>query len=324
MLTAGQCRAAGGEPKGFGTQCYGDYDGNGIDEACEAKWSQPPDLNPTGIDVKDTVPLVLADDFLCTEHGAITQIVVFGSWLNDLLPGDPANVTFTLSIHADIPDPDGPGPGFSMPGAPLWLRTFQPHSYPVLMWQDQISEGWWDPSVPGSYVFPGDHICWAYVFNIPAPEAFCQQGSPEQPIVYWLDVQALIPGSPLPAFFGWKTATTRWNDAAVFGVGLEPYGGPWQPLRYPDQHPLHGQSVDLAFVLFGEECPPTWRKGDSNCDGAVNTFDIDPFVLALTQPETWRATYDCDFLSVNDVNGDGAVNTFDIDPFVICLTSGGC
>ena len=63
---------------------------------------------------------------------------------------------------------------------------------------------------------------------------------------------------------------------------------------------------------------------DSNCDGAVNAFDIDPFVVALADRVTWEATYTCDYLCANDVNCDGAVNAFDIDPFVACLASGGC
>jgi len=61
---------------------------------------------------------------------------------------------------------------------------------------------------------------------------------------------------------------------------------------------------------------------DSNCDGAVNVFDIDAFVLALTNPAQWLATYTCDICN-NDCNCDGEVNVFDIDPFVQCLTSGG-
>jgi hypothetical protein len=77
-------------------------------------------------------------------------------------------------------------------------------------------------------------------------------------------------------------------------------------------------------------CSPcgTQEKGDASCDGAVNTFDIDPFVLALTLPLTWEATYGpgglgCDLVCTCDCNDDGAVNTFDIDPFVLILTGGG-
>ena len=61
-------------------------------------------------------------------------------------------------------------------------------------------------------------------------------------------------------------------------------------------------------------------SGDLNCDGLVNTFDIDPFVLALTAPESYGAAWPgCDCM-LADVDGDGAVNVFDIDPFVMLLT----
>jgi hypothetical protein len=63
--------------------------------------------------------------------------------------------------------------------------------------------------------------------------------------------------------------------------------------------------------------------GDLNCDGSIDVFDIDPFVLALTNPEAYAAAYpDCDHM-LADINGDGAVNAFDIDPFVILLSGGG-
>ena len=56
--------------------------------------------------------------------------------------------------------------------------------------------------------------------------------------------------------------------------------------------------------------------GDLNCDAAVNSFDIDPFVLALTDPAGYASAYpDCSRL-LADCNGDGVVNSFDIDPFV--------
>jgi hypothetical protein len=61
------------------------------------------------------------------------------------------------------------------------------------------------------------------------------------------------------------------------------------------------------------------QTGDLNCDGAINAFDIDPFVLALTSPETYGELFPaCDYM-LADINGDGAVNAFDIDPFVELL-----
>ncbi|MGE0481407.1 MAG: hypothetical protein AB7Q17_13140 [Phycisphaerae bacterium] len=68
--------------------------------------------------------------------------------------------------------------------------------------------------------------------------------------------------------------------------------------------------------------------GDSNGDGFVNNFDIDPFVLALIDPAGYTALFcggdpQC-VICRNDMNADGAVNNFDIDPFVLCLVSGSC
>jgi len=61
-------------------------------------------------------------------------------------------------------------------------------------------------------------------------------------------------------------------------------------------------------------------RGDLNCDGLVNTFDIDPFVLALTDNAAYAVAFpECDYM-LADCNGDGAVNAFDIDPFVLLLT----
>ncbi|MGE0481311.1 MAG: hypothetical protein AB7Q17_12645 [Phycisphaerae bacterium] len=61
-------------------------------------------------------------------------------------------------------------------------------------------------------------------------------------------------------------------------------------------------------------------RGDMNCDGVVNNFDIDPFVLALTDAAAYAAAFpNCDVNNA-DINDDGNVNNFDIDPFVAVLT----
>jgi len=61
-------------------------------------------------------------------------------------------------------------------------------------------------------------------------------------------------------------------------------------------------------------------SGDLNCDGVVNNFDIDPFVLALTDPAGYAQKFpNCDRM-LADINGDGVVDNFDIDPFVKLLT----
>ncbi|MGE0482124.1 MAG: DUF362 domain-containing protein [Phycisphaerae bacterium] len=69
----------------------------------------------------------------------------------------------------------------------------------------------------------------------------------------------------------------------------------------------------------------SWNgRGDLNCDGFVNNFDIDPFGLALVSPDDYAQQYPgCDRM-LADVNVDGRVDNFDIDPFVDCLVNGAC
>ncbi|MCG3125360.1 MAG: hypothetical protein CHACPFDD_00178 [Phycisphaerae bacterium] len=59
--------------------------------------------------------------------------------------------------------------------------------------------------------------------------------------------------------------------------------------------------------------------GDMNCDGSVNGFDVDGFVLALSDPVGYVTQYpNCDIAN-GDVNADGSVNGFDVDGFVALL-----
>ena len=71
---------------------------------------------------------------------------------------------------------------------------------------------------------------------------------------------------------------------------------------------------------------PEFVLGDTNCDGAVNGFDIDPFVLLMLEPYPHNLYYaahpDCNYLA-GDLNCDGIVDGFDIDYFVACLMTGG-
>jgi hypothetical protein len=80
-----------------------------------------------------------------------------------------------------------------------------------------------------------------------------------------------------------------------------------------------GFSTDANGNGVPDECEGI---GDLNCDAAVNAFDMDPFVLALTDPARYATAYpECSWLRA-DVNGDGQVNLYDIDPFLDLLTGG--
>lgn len=61
-----------------------------------------------------------------------------------------------------------------------------------------------------------------------------------------------------------------------------------------------------------------------NCDGAFDGADIDPFFLALADPNAYATRFpDCDRM-LGDMNGDNSVDGADIDPFFICLGGGQC
>ncbi|MBL8880166.1 MAG: S8 family serine peptidase [Phycisphaerales bacterium] len=60
-------------------------------------------------------------------------------------------------------------------------------------------------------------------------------------------------------------------------------------------------------------------RGDMNCDGYLNNFDIDPFVLAVSDGAAYSSAFpNCDILRA-DMNSDNVVNNFDIDGFVAAL-----
>jgi hypothetical protein len=251
----------------------------------DLKWVQYPDLSLLGMDVNTTEDLILADDFECNSPGYITQITIWGSWLNDYLPwgdptgtdplaGEPNAVKFTLSIHDDIPDPDGTGPLYSMPGDVLWMKTFTPDEIYAVPYEEGIQEGWFDPRA-NRYIFPADTVCWFYTFVIDGREAFHQRGTVDDPNVYWLDVQA-APDDP-DAKFGWKTTTLSesWNDDGVWGQGFEPYPGPWNELRYPPTHQLEDESVDLAFAILGvDEIPSYSHPNEIVWENYCDTYDV--------------------------------------------------
>src|SRR5208283_5119845 len=47
------------------------------------KYLQPPNLQ--GLDVWNNGPWLLADDFVCTNSGPVSDIHIWGSWLNNLV-----------------------------------------------------------------------------------------------------------------------------------------------------------------------------------------------------------------------------------------------
>ncbi|MBP7747518.1 MAG: hypothetical protein KA383_15490 [Phycisphaerae bacterium] len=81
-----------------------------------------------------------------------------------------------------------------------------------------------------------------------------------------------------------------------------------------------GWNIDDVKVWAADPtaCPDV--VGDLNCDGEVTFGDINPFILALTNPVAYADAYpDCD-VNLADVNDDGTVSFGDINPFVLLLS----
>ena len=141
-----------------------------------------------------------------------------------------------------------------------------------------------------------------------------------------------------PALYagGWFTTAgsinanriAKWDGAAWSALDSGMSGGPWpcvRALTVFDDGSGPALYAGGGFITAGgnsANCIAKWAcrlPGDLNCDGEVNAFDIDPFVLALTDPDGYAAAWpDCDVM-LADCNGDGEINVFDIDPFVELL-----
>lgn len=209
-------------------------------------WAQTPDLSNTGMDV-DLWWSNLADDWECSETGPVTDIHMWGSYVSDVEPfGGPGAMTFTLKIHANIPEQPFQ---WSMPGATLWSKTFQPGQYTFRNVDNGVLQDWWDP-VTQFYIKDNHLKVFQFNFKINENEAFTQV----KDTIYWLEVQKMqgnqVPQPPNGCTFGWKTTSSslRWGDAAVYD---DLTGNGWRMLWYPQGHELFNTWFDLAFVITG-------------------------------------------------------------------------
>ena len=178
----------------------------------------------------------LADDWMCTETGPVTDIHFWGSWLWDMegiIDG------FDISIWDDIPDYQSPT-GYSMPGTMLWTQYFS--NYEMIP-MPPSPQGWYDPFE--GWFEPDNHMNY-YQYNI---ENIIEPFIQESENVYWLCIHPNVVGGngyPNPPLWGWKTSQDHWNDDAVYWNEYSPYG--WIDLWEP---PDFITSIDLSFVITG-------------------------------------------------------------------------
>ncbi len=205
---------------------------------------------------------------------------------------------FMADNDAVLEDPDEPGE------FPDWLEIYNPMPSTALLGgmylTDDLSEPtkWQIPA--GVSIPPGGYL----VF-------YCDE-DPEQGPTH-ADIKLSKSGEAIGLF---NTAATGYApiDTLTFGAQTTNVSSG----RYPN-----GTG---AWRFFANSTPGSANliHGDLNCDGVVNFADINPFVLAISNPAAWEATYPgCPTLN-GDMNGDGDFNFGDINPFVACLSTGVC
>ncbi len=97
----------------------------------------------------------------------------------------------------------------------------------------------------------------------------------------------------------------------------------------PNYLTIFGATDRVGVVCSGTNADNIWLidglfgfiTGDLNCDRRIDFGDINPFVLALTNPAAYQAAFPNCSLRTGDINGDGHTNFGDINPFVALLTA---
>jgi len=203
-----------------------------------------------GWDVNATQPLVLADDWQCSDSGWVKDIHFWGSWKYGL---EGTIVGFWLSIHSNIPE-DPPYIPYSRPGETLWELYVEDFDFTPI--DPPTMEGWYDPST--GEVIPDDHQAYfQYNICLDEPDWFWQ----DQDVIYWLNISAVVLEYP-DAVWGWKNSEDHFMDDAVWAF--------WGELNWIDiwepSEPLHNLfwvAVDPGGMLI----PPMSGGTDYYDDG---------------------------------------------------------
>jgi N-acetylneuraminic acid mutarotase len=134
-----------------------------------------------------------------------------------------------------------------------------------------------------------------------------------------------VSGEPAIVGGGWATTHSPpvepLNDAEILDSDswVE-----WIPANDGSYTFAYAQSADGRYLVkvggFGDwflnSAEVLDFGGDLNCDGECNGLDIQPFVIALLDPDTYAAMYAGCHIALADVNADGNIDLADTAPFV--------
>lgn len=95
-------------------------------------------------------------------------------------------------------------------------------------------------------------------------------------------------------------------------IGVVPESVP-KSIGNPQRATNPNYAANMASTL---SCVPC----DANCDGWFDPFDVDAFILAVTDPRLYARDFPtCDSTCGIDLDGDGKVDRNDVEPFVSCM-----
>lgn len=203
-------------------------------DACKMHYPQLPD--PFGWDIEIvTAQHEVADDWLCTETGPVSDVHFWYSVAQDLF----TRIDWvTVKIYSDVPVGAGQLP-YSTPGDMLWSQTFDSTQFSVIDPYGTGLQGFADPQQdPPAGWGLNDHQTFKQINIVDIINPFIQQ----EGTIYWLGLYVGWEGTQSPV--GWKTSLDKFNDDAVF-LDL---GGSWAELI----DPYTGLSLDMAFVITPE------------------------------------------------------------------------
>jgi len=183
---------------------------------------------------------VLADDWMCSGTGPVSDVHLWGSW-RDNVEGPIDGIQ--ISIHGDIP---ATADSYSRPGELLWERNFTTTEIKIINPYGTGNEGWFNPNT--GLVVEEDHDMFHQINIMDIVDPFIQKEGD----IYWLDVTVFTSadaGAVLPEW-GWKTSMSdHFNDDAVWS-DIDAAGGlAWNELRDPLDPAV---SLDMAFVITPE------------------------------------------------------------------------
>jgi hypothetical protein len=154
-------------------------------------------------------------------------------------------------------------------------------------------------------------------------EYLCQQYAQYSSIAYEVQVDQTA-ASDNWAFWQWGynavavSESTAWE---AWGGSNDTYHQPTDTMDHPDFDWEFGRQAIRGAVAALAGLAGVVPIGDLNCSGTVDFDDINPFVLALADPDGYPVQFpDCNIMN-GDCNRDGLVDFDDIDPFVALLSA---